>query len=190
MRYGSRARPSKKERGGEGGSSEVRVQTGVEEEKEELQEGEWVGCVQGGMQEGCSLPSAYVRGSFSAYVRGLFSVVALDDSVVNEWDELDDVTEDVKENWDDSEGEVECEGEMKSEGTKVEPVSASPTRDEVPVHVGLVQEASIADEGDSDVSDESESNSESEDDSLSAAESQRARVLRRLQVASIATTAP
>ena len=40
MRYGNRTRPSKKERGDEGGSAEVRVQTGVEEEKEELQEGE------------------------------------------------------------------------------------------------------------------------------------------------------
>lgn len=48
MRYGSRARPSRRERGGEGESAEVEVPTGPEEIKEEVQEGElhvWVYCI-------------------------------------------------------------------------------------------------------------------------------------------------
>ena len=110
---------------------------------------------------------------------------AVEDSVASEWGELDRVAEDVKENWDDSEGEGEGEGELKGEEREEvqEPVSASPTRDSVPALPDVaVQEASVADESDADVTDDSESSSESEDDSLSGPERQRARVCRRLQV--------
>ena len=117
-------------------------------------------------------------------MRGCFVLCAIEESVASEWGELDDVVEDVKENWDDSEGEVEGEGEIKGEGREEVqgPVSVSHTRDNVSAPDTVAQEVSVADESDSDVTDESESSSESEDDSLSGPERQRARVYRRLQV--------
>ena len=110
----------------------------------------------------------------------MFSAVESTD--VNECNEPEDVTEDVKENWDDSEEEAEGEVEMKGEEEEVEAsVVASPTGRST--HAVVAQEAAVADEGDSEVSEESENSSESEDETLPAPERQRARVCRRLEVA-------
>ena len=100
----------------------------------------------------------------------MFSAVESTD--VNECNEPEDVTEDVKENWDDSEEEAEGEVEMKGEEEEVEAsVVASPTGRST--HAVVAQEAAVADEGDSEVSEESENSSESEDETLPAPERQR-----------------